>query len=176
MIPAAGESHGLAHAQRRSLRTPGSARAALPLVLTFTHGFGEIPKIRPFLPTIQLACVAGVINRVVRSPRGWIVTLLELPLVAWIGRLSYSLYLWQQLFTLDVWAKPWRAPRFPLNLIPIFLASMFSYYVIEKPLQRVRARFRPETTRPPRTIAAYVGARGDTMDAGRGRTRPGSAR
>ena len=47
------------------------------------------------------------------------------PLV-WIGTVSYSIYLWQQLF---VYSTP-----FPLNLVLIFGVAALSYYVIEKPM------------------------------------------
>jgi peptidoglycan/LPS O-acetylase OafA/YrhL len=55
----------------------------------------------------------------------------------WIGRLSYSLYLWQQLFL--VWAED-RAvgmgllQTFPLNLAAAFACAMLSLWLIETPL------------------------------------------
>jgi peptidoglycan/LPS O-acetylase OafA/YrhL len=119
----------------------------LALVLSFTGIVEAIPRIAPILSTFRVACVAIVVNRVVRAPRGWIVPLLEFPPIAWLGRLSYSIYLWQQLFTTDLPAAPWLAPRFPLNLVSILLAGMVSYYLVEKPLQSLRTRLRrPEPT------------------------------
>ena len=51
-----------------------------------------------------------------------------------LGIISYSLYLWQQLFT-----GP-HSLRFPLNLFPILLAAQASYWLIERPSLTLRNR------------------------------------
>ena len=61
--------------------------------------------------------------------------------MVWIGTLSYSLYLWQQLF-LDRSSQAWYA-AFPANLGMAFLAGATSYYAIERPALRLRERRRP---------------------------------
>ena len=57
-----------------------------------------------------------------------------------LGAISYSLYLWQQLF-LDPgkYATPL---ALPLALALAFLAAVASYFLLEKPMLRLRARFR----------------------------------
>jgi peptidoglycan/LPS O-acetylase OafA/YrhL len=57
------------------------------------------------------------------------------PLV-WLGRLSYSLYLWMLpvLTLLD----PWPAP---VRRLSLFAAASLSYHAIEQPAQRMRARW-----------------------------------
>jgi peptidoglycan/LPS O-acetylase OafA/YrhL len=60
---------------------------------------------------------------------------LNLPFMEHIGKLSYSIYLWQQLFSFMH-----KLPLLPL-LLCIYLAACFSYYVIEKPFLRLKARF-----------------------------------
>ena len=55
----------------------------------------------------------------------------------WLGRLSYSLYLWQQLFL--VWAEDRVAglgllQSFPLNLAAVFACATVSMMLIETPL------------------------------------------
>ena len=65
--------------------------------------------------------------------------------VARIGVLSYSMYIWQQLFCTQprafglgsVW---WMS--FPGWLVPVFAVSFCSYYGFERPLLKLRARFR----------------------------------
>jgi peptidoglycan/LPS O-acetylase OafA/YrhL len=59
--------------------------------------------------------------------------------VTFIGRLSYSLYIWQQLFLSrgDFWFA-----KFPLNVILMFLAAYISYMLIEKPFLRLKEKFR----------------------------------
>jgi len=62
-----------------------------------------------------------------------------------IGLLSYSIYIWQQIFC----SKPgafglehawWLA--FPSWLVPVFLTAFLSYYALEQPLFRLRKHFR----------------------------------
>jgi peptidoglycan/LPS O-acetylase OafA/YrhL len=64
---------------------------------------------------------------------------LNLSVMDYIGRLSYSIYLWQQLFTQD---HPF-LHQFPLILILVFIfaTACFSHYIIEKPFLRLKERF-----------------------------------
>jgi peptidoglycan/LPS O-acetylase OafA/YrhL len=56
-----------------------------------------------------------------------------------VGTLSYSLYIWQQIFLAS--HSPFRS-RFPLNVGLALLAAMLSYYAVEAPLRRrIRAFF-----------------------------------
>ena len=61
--------------------------------------------------------------------------------LAWLGRISYSLYLWQQ---------PFLAPghgslihRFPINIALSVAVAWGSYLLIERPCLRVRDRWWP---------------------------------
>jgi peptidoglycan/LPS O-acetylase OafA/YrhL len=56
-----------------------------------------------------------------------------------IGTISYSLYLWQDLFMPKGIAGIFS--YFPLNLIPIFLCASGSYYFVERRFLKMRARF-----------------------------------
>ena len=62
-----------------------------------------------------------------------------------VGVLSYSIYIWQQLFwrsdesVFGVTQAWWL--RFPLWLVLALLAAHASYYLLEKPLLKLRARF-----------------------------------
>jgi peptidoglycan/LPS O-acetylase OafA/YrhL len=57
----------------------------------------------------------------------------------YIGKLSYSIYLWQQLFFSD---RMGVFARFPLNILMILLSALFSYHFIEKPFLRLKDKFR----------------------------------
>jgi peptidoglycan/LPS O-acetylase OafA/YrhL len=62
-----------------------------------------------------------------------------------IGILSYSIYIWQQLFTMTksepTWDKlPWYS--FPVNIIVLFLVSYFSYNYFEKFFLGLKKRFK----------------------------------
>jgi peptidoglycan/LPS O-acetylase OafA/YrhL len=50
------------------------------------------------------------------------------PLLVYLGKLSYSLYIWQQLFTYN---QPWGGGIF-INLICMLLVSMISYHFVEQ--------------------------------------------
>jgi peptidoglycan/LPS O-acetylase OafA/YrhL len=63
-------------------------------------------------------------------------------LIEWIGLLSYSLYLWQQLF-LNRNSTAW-VHAFPVNIILVVACASASYYALEKPLMRLRKRLRPK--------------------------------
>ncbi len=58
--------------------------------------------------------------------------------IVFLGRLSYSLYLWQQVFLNRTATTMMTA--FPLNLGLTLLAAMMSYYLIEKPSLQWRQR------------------------------------
>lgn len=68
--------------------------------------------------------------------------LLEWKPVRWIGRISYSLYLWQQLFLMPSWeSHPLKlAQELPWNLLFPLLCAVVSHYCIERPAIRFGRR------------------------------------
>ena len=84
--------------------------------------------------------IVMAIHRVVQSSGSWFGKLLCLPPVVFVGKLSYSLYLWQQLFMGPIEGRfaPLRA--FPINIVLSFLFALFSYYVVERPALRLKDR------------------------------------
>jgi peptidoglycan/LPS O-acetylase OafA/YrhL len=65
---------------------------------------------------------------------------LEYAPVRWIGRLSYSLYLWQMLFLcsrFSVTPPLGRIQMFPLNALCLLACACFSYYCVERPMIRI---------------------------------------
>ena len=71
------------------------------------------------------------------------------PLV-WIGKRSYSLYLWQELF-LDRYHRT-LLQTFPINIACALACANASYALIERPLNRLRARYRAQPTNPDAAI------------------------
>jgi peptidoglycan/LPS O-acetylase OafA/YrhL len=64
--------------------------------------------------------------------------ILNLRTVVWIGVLSYSLYLWQEPFLNR--QSSWLLASFPLNIIAAVTCAIASYYVVERPMLRLRVR------------------------------------
>jgi peptidoglycan/LPS O-acetylase OafA/YrhL len=77
---------------------------------------------------------AVLLGAVVVAPNAPIGRFLELPIMRFIGRLSYSLYIWQQLFL----GRSRLA--IPFALVAIFACALFSYGVIERPCIRMGHR------------------------------------
>ena len=64
--------------------------------------------------------------------------LLNHPWLAFLGVLSYSLYLWQQPF-LNRLGTSW-INAFPVNVLLAMAAGLISYYAVERPLLNLRRR------------------------------------
>jgi peptidoglycan/LPS O-acetylase OafA/YrhL len=64
--------------------------------------------------------------------------LLNSKILNYIGILSYSLYLWQQVFISGL--KYW-VTSFPQNVIFVFVTAIFSYYCIEQPFLKIKEKF-----------------------------------
>ena len=73
------------------------------------------------------------------EPNAWIGRMLEFSGLRWIGRLSYSLYIWQQLFlAFGVVFLPFGIfSRFPVNLATTVAVACLSYYLMERPMMRL---------------------------------------
>jgi peptidoglycan/LPS O-acetylase OafA/YrhL len=97
----------------------------------------------------EASIVPLLIVGTVLRPRSMLSRVLEHPVMRWIGRLSYSLYLWEFFFvyypgvptTLGVWQT------FPLNLIAAIACAAASYYLVERPLIRVGHTLAPAMPR-----------------------------
>jgi peptidoglycan/LPS O-acetylase OafA/YrhL len=75
-------------------------------------------------------------------PEWWIGRALSWAPVTWLGRISYSLYLWQQLFFPPGWEQApqwWR--HWPANLVIAFAVASISYYLVEQPLISMGRRY-----------------------------------
>jgi peptidoglycan/LPS O-acetylase OafA/YrhL len=89
-----------------------------------------------FHRTAVAACLAGIVWAGVSCPRGPLGRILDAAPLVWLGRLSYSVYLWQQPFInprSDAWVCQW-----PVNLVLALAVALASYYLVERPFLRLR--------------------------------------
>ncbi|MBV8436721.1 MAG: acyltransferase [Silvibacterium sp.] len=89
---------------------------------------------------VLAALMPPMITYTVLHPKDLAGRFLELPLMRWIGRISYSLYIWQMLFLPDTVRPLGRAQSFPLAFAWILLCAVTSYYLAEKPMIRLGHR------------------------------------
>jgi peptidoglycan/LPS O-acetylase OafA/YrhL len=98
----------------------------------------------PVSGTIINACVCFLLIYFILKKESFGYKLLNNSIIAFVGKLSYSLYLWQQLFLVPGHHKTssfWWT-QFPVNLIFVFATAYFSYLFIEKPFLKLKEKFK----------------------------------
>jgi len=99
----------------------------------------------PIGNSLQGLGIALLLLQSVLFPRFGFYGFLNTPALCQIGVLSYSIYIWQQIFCTNpetfgmshVW---WLS--FPYWLLPVFVVSFVSFYGLERPFFRLRAYYR----------------------------------
>lgn len=103
------------------------------------------------IDTFAAVAVAYLVGSFVTVRRGAAYTVLNAPAIAYLGAISYSIYIWQQPF-FDAYNDFHAVPAvitFPLNLAAAFAVATVSYHALERPLlawrRRLHAADRPAT-------------------------------
>jgi peptidoglycan/LPS O-acetylase OafA/YrhL len=107
-----------------------------------------------FQATAVAVLMPCVVLGTVLQPASVTTRILEWAPLRWIGRISYSLYLWQQLFFTQrfyLWRPLGRAEAWPLNVCLTLLVATLSYYAVERPLVRLGHRL---TGKAPRSTGS----------------------
>ena len=88
--------------------------------------------------SLELLAICVVIVAAVSFPGSMMFRILNWKPLAFIGVLSYSLYVWNNLFLLGHghWFN-----AFPFNYLCVAGAGLLSYYLVEKPFLRLKDRF-----------------------------------
>lgn len=104
----------------------------LDVVSNLFFGKHNYSSYEPLL--LSLIVIWPVLNQ-----HSFLARLLELPVLKWLGRLSYSLYVWQQLWLVfpKVPAPFGELQQMPLNLACVLVSGALSYYAIERPMVRL---------------------------------------
>ncbi len=101
-----------------------------------------------FRPVLHIS-IALIVLHVIQNPY-WV---LNWKPVAWLGKVSYSLYLWQELFCSNV------SLHYGWGLaLPALACAALSYYLVEQPMLRVRERLVKEGDGHPAPIVEMAGA------------------
>lgn len=85
-------------------------------------------------PTVLAVCIGGLLVFLIESPDSIVGKLLNHPVIRHIGIISYSLYLWQQLFMSE------KIGLLPYGFLFAFACAELSFWVVEQPSLRVRSR------------------------------------
>ena len=92
------------------------------------HGIGRF-----IAPTAYSSSASLLLMWLLSGNTGVIRAILQWKPLRWIGLLSYSLYVWQQIFIAP--RSPILTP-FPINVGCALLAAIASYYLVESPLRK----------------------------------------
>jgi peptidoglycan/LPS O-acetylase OafA/YrhL len=117
------------------------ALVALVLLINRYSGYTVVAVIGASVINL---CLAVLVHRSVYCSHDLAGKVLNWTPIAFVGVLSYSLYLWQQLFLIEG-SSAW-ACSFPQNLIFAIAAALASYFLLEKPLLKLRRRLRTPGT------------------------------
>lgn len=112
--------------------------ALVPVAALAVTLVGGRPRIYYFAGmAIESLGIVLMLDWALRFPESRLGALLNARTMAWIGTLSYSLYVWQEIYLDSHFTSPWL--RFPLNIVWVAVSGIASYYLIERPALRLRA-------------------------------------
>jgi peptidoglycan/LPS O-acetylase OafA/YrhL len=112
----------------------------VPLIVLYAGIVMELHRRRYWLVGIPVtnigiaACIAWCLT----NTSGRIGRILNAKPMVLLGKMSYSVYLWQQLFLNP--SSPAIVARFPLNLVLVAASSFVSHYLVERPSLEMRQR------------------------------------
>ncbi len=90
--------------------------------------------------TVQMILAGLILLNLILARESAYLRAFSHPIARWFGRISYSWYLWQQLFTVFT-SPPWLGLRiFPVNVAASLLLAMASQRFIERPFLRMKDR------------------------------------
>lgn len=90
-------------------------------------------------------------------PHSWMGRLLELRHMRFLGKISYGIYLWQQLFFIRTQPNVFGpVQRLPLNIISVALVAWLSYRFFEEPLRRYGARLAGRRVEVPAAVPSLA--------------------
>jgi len=108
----------------------------LPALLMWTVGAIHAVALRPVFVTIQMTLAGLLLLNAVLCGESFWARFLSSAWLRQVGRFSYSIYLWQQIFLVEK-LPDWGWVRvFPFDAVAACVAGIASYYLIEQPFLR----------------------------------------
>lgn len=93
--------------------------------------------------TLMALAITMLIVATALSPSSFLTRLLEVRVVAGLGIISYSVYIWQQLLLSPFVKEPSLWQRFPINICLAVAVGWLSYRFYEKKFLEYKVRFMP---------------------------------
>jgi peptidoglycan/LPS O-acetylase OafA/YrhL len=109
-----------------------------PAFILWTQLGDKLPYGGLLYLTIQMFLAAALIFNLVVMGKSTFSTWLSHPWLIFIGKLSYSIYLWQQMFVFTKDPNWGWVRAFPMDLVFAIAAGVASYYLIERPFLRLK--------------------------------------
>jgi peptidoglycan/LPS O-acetylase OafA/YrhL len=111
----------------------------VPITVVLASSLGARPRINYLIGfTVMNLGIAACIDWCITNYQGRLGRVLNSRSTVFIGVMSYSIYLWQQVFLNRSSVSV--ISQFPLNLLLVGIASLASYYLIERPALGFRHR------------------------------------
>jgi peptidoglycan/LPS O-acetylase OafA/YrhL len=134
-----------------SARVGGIVILIIPLIDHRNH-----PRIHLLvIETALNLCICYCVARYTEFPHTIGGRFLNNRALAGLGRISYSMYLWQQLFLSPHGTA--LLQTFPVNVFATFCCAALSYLIVEKPLANLRKRLRPRSAQSDPVISGAHG-------------------
>jgi peptidoglycan/LPS O-acetylase OafA/YrhL len=95
----------------------------------------------PFANTIEALAIAWLVGSVILK-RDWLFTALNTRIFVFLGFISYSWYLWQQVFLLPC-ERYFSSPLlgFPFNILASLIVAISSYFLIERTCDKLKRKW-----------------------------------
>jgi len=95
-----------------------------------------------YIYIIQSLGVALLLAVLLLNPEAMVSRLLGVGVLAYIGKISYGIYIFQGLFLRNGPGGKLLIQQFPQNLVLTFICAIFSYHFVERPILRLKEKFR----------------------------------
>jgi peptidoglycan/LPS O-acetylase OafA/YrhL len=109
-------------------------------ILAGSYAAEQVKELNTFNKLLQAVFLPLIVIAPVFRTSSWLAKVLNFKFMRWVGKLSYGIYLWQEMFLHDTSSTPQKLLLFPLALVAILVCAWLSYTVVEVPLRNLGRR------------------------------------